>query len=276
MNSLINQKYLRDTLHMFGFYTKKNLWQNYLINSEVLEKIVSAAQITKDDFVVEIWPGPWVLTQQLIKSWARIEALEVDKTVIPILKFATWNADNLTIFHKSALEYEPEKPWYILCANIPYYLTSPILRHYLWWKIRPKTIVFLMQKEVAQKVCSRIWDESVLSLQVRIYWKPEIIDHVNRESFFPKPNVDSSILKITVFAKPLIKEEDIVLFWDIVHHCFTEKRKKILNTFSKYRQMWNENAKMIFEKALIDPNIRPQVLTIDDWNNLIKVYREFF
>jgi len=274
LKSLTNQKYLRDTLHKFGFFTKKNLWQNFLISSLDLEDIVKAADISKEDYVIEIWPGPWVLTQELVQTWATILALEVDETVIPILNHTTWNADNLTVENMSALEYEAKTPWYILCANIPYYLTSPIIRHYLWWKVRPKRIVFLMQKEVAQKICASSWNESVLSLQVKIYWKAEIIKNVARDCFFPAPKVDSSILKITVFEKPLIEKEDIVVFWDIVHHLFTEKRKKISNTFSKYRQMWAKNAKIFLEQLWIDLSKRPQALSIDEWKKLVDLIKK--
>ena len=161
-----------------------------------------------------------------------------------------------------------------MCANIPYYLTSPIIRHYLWWDNRPKRVIFLIQREVAKKICEKPWHYSVLSLQVAIYWKAEIVGDVNRNSFFPVPKVDSSILRITVYDKPLILSEDLSLFWHIVHHSFTEKRKKIINTLCKYRQMWTNNAIALLEKSWIDQNNRPQALSIEDWKNLIKVLKE--
>ena len=261
---------------MFRFFTKKDLWQNFLVNEQILEIIVDTADISKDDVVVEIWPGPWVLTQNLIKTWAEIMALEIDKKVITVLEYTTWRPKNLEIQNISALDFKSENPWFILCANIPYYLTSPILRHYLSSKNKPIRCVLLMQKEVAQKICAKPSNLSVISLEVLIYWKPEIIKIVPRESFFPSPKVESAVLKIDVFSKPKIEKEDIMLFWEIVHHCFTEKRKKIINSFSKYRDMWPKNAEFILEESGIDPNRRPQTISIEEWKNIITIFKDNF
>jgi len=276
MLSLTNQKFLRDTLHKFWFYTKKSLWQNFLIDQFVLDDIVNCAKIDKEDRVIEIWPGPWVLTQELVKKWANITALEIDEEVIPILKYTTQNPDNLEILHQNAVEYRPKESWYILCANIPYYLTSPLIRHYLSWKYRPKRLIFLMQKEVAQRICAKPKDLSVLALEVLVFWKPEIIKIVERDKFFPAPKVESAVLKVEVFEKPLIEKKDLALFWDIIHHCFTGKRKKISNTFSKYREMWSKNSSFLLEKAWIDWNRRPQTIQIEEWGKLVEVFSEVY
>ena len=274
--SLTNQQFLKDTLHKFWFYTKKGLWQNFLIDEFVLSDIVNCAEIEKNDRIIEIWPGPWVLTQELIKKWAKITALEIDEKAIPILEYSTQNPENLEIFHQNALEYRPKKSWYILCANIPYYLTSPLLRHYLSWKYRPKILVFLMQKEVAQRICEKPKNLSVLALEVLVFWKPEIIRTVERNKFFPAPNVDSAVLKVKVFEKPLVEKEDLALFWNIVHHCFWEKRKKLSNTFWKYREMWAKNAEIILEKSWIDWNRRPQTIQVEEWKKIIEIFKEIF
>ena len=270
---LTNQKYLRNILHKFGFFTKKNLWQNFLINKWILDQILISAKIKKHDDVIEIWPWPWVLTQELIKTWANITALEIDEKAICILKYITWEAKNLKILNINALKFIPKKSWFILCANIPYYLTSPIIRYYLWWKNKPKRVVFLLQKEVAQKICEKKWHDSVLSLQVKIFWTPEIITFIPKDNFFPIPKVDSALLRIKIFNKPLIPEKNILLFWDIIHHLFSEKRKKIINTLSKYKKIWQKNAIELLKKSWIDPNSRPQTLKINDWKNLIKLFQ---
>ena len=271
---LTNQKFLRDTLHKFWFYTKKALGQNFLIDPFSLDAIIEAAGITAEDRVIEIWPGPWVLTQALIQTWAKVTALEIDEEVIPILKYTTQEPSNLEIFYQNAMEFLPTFSDYILCANIPYYLTSPLIRHYLGWKFRPKTLVFLMQKEVAQRICAKTTDLSVLSLEVLVFWKPKIVQIVEREKFFPAPKVESAILKVEVYNEPLVERGDLALFWDLIHHCFKERRKKISNTFSKYREMWAVNSSLILEKAWIDWNRRPQTLQVEEWKNLLKVCKE--
>ena len=276
IKSLTGQKFLRDTLHKFWFHTKKNLGQNFLIDKMALEDIIDSAEISKDDDVIEIWPGPWVLTQVLVKKAKSVTALEIDETVIPVLKYSTQEPENLTILHQNAVEYIPEKPWYILCANIPYYLTSPLIRHFITAKNPPKRLVFLMQKEVAQRICEKEKNMSVLSLEVLVFWKPSIELEITREKFFPVPNVDSAVLKIEVFDKPLIEKKDLPMFWDLIHNCFSEKRKKISNTLAKYRQMGPKKAEEIFEKTGVSWDLRPQALTIPQWDALVQEIKNKF
>ena len=276
IKSLTGQKFLRDTLHKFWFHTKKNLGQNFLIDKMALEDIIDSAEISKDDDVIEIWPGPWVLTQVLVKKAKSVTALEIDETVIPVLKYSTQEPENLTILHQNAVEYIPEKPWYILCANIPYYLTSPLIRHFITAKNPPKRLVFLMQKEVAQRICEKAKNMSVLSLEVLVFWQPSIELEITREKFFPAPNVDSAVLKIEVFDKPLIEKKDLPMFWDLIHNCFSEKRKKISNTLAKYRQMGPKKAEEIFEKTGVSWDLRPQALTIPQWDALVQEIKNKF
>ncbi|MCD5383083.1 16S rRNA (adenine(1518)-N(6)/adenine(1519)-N(6))-dimethyltransferase RsmA [Candidatus Gracilibacteria bacterium] len=276
IKSLTGQKFLRDTLHKFGFHTKKNLGQNFLIDKMALEDIIDSAEISKDDDVIEIGPGPGVLTQVLVKKAKSVTALEIDETVIPVLKYSTQEPENLTILHQNAVEYIPEKPGYILCANIPYYLTSPLIRHFITAKNPPKRLVFLMQKEVAQRICEKAKNMSVLSLEVLVFGQPSIELEITREKFFPAPNVDSAVLKIEVFDKPLIEKKDLPMFWDLIHNCFSEKRKKISNTLAKYRQMGPKKAEEIFEKTGVSGDLRPQALTIPQWDALVQEIKNKF
>ena len=276
IKSMTNQKFLRDTLHKFWFHTKKNLWQNFLIDKLSLEDIIDSAEISQDDNVIEIWPWPWVLTQQLVKKAKNVIALEIDETVIPVLKYATQEPENLTIIHQNAVEYVPQFSWYILCANIPYYLTSPLIRHFITSKNPPKRLVFLMQKEVAQRICEKPKNMSVLALEVLVFWKPTIELEVSREKFFPAPSVDSAVLKIEVFEKPLIEKSDLPMFWDLIHSCFSQKRKKISNTLAKYREMWLKKAQEIFEKTWVSGDLRPQALTIPQWDLIVQEIKNKF
>ena len=276
IKSLTGQKFLRDTLHKFWFYTKKNLWQNFLIDKPSLDGIIDAAKIEPEDDVIEIWPWPWVLTQVLMKKAKSVIALEIDETVIPVLKYSTQEPDNLTIIHQNAVEYIPQNPWYILCANIPYYLTSPLIRHFITAKNPPKRLVFLMQKEVAQRICEKAKNMSVLSLEVLVFWKPSMELEITREKFFPAPSVDSEVLKIEVFEKPLIEKADLPAFWDLIHNCFSQKRKKISNTIAKYRDMWPKKAQEIFDKTWVSWDLRPQALTIPQWNLLVQEIKDKF
>lgn len=204
----------------------------------------------------------------MVETGANITALEIDEKVIPILKYTTQNAKNLTILNQNALTFQPDDQPYILCANIPYYITSPILNHYLGGKQKPKRVIILMQKEVAQKICCKPKDMSTLSIQVHIYGKPEIVQIVKEDSFFPEPKVESAVLKITTYDTPRITIIDKQLFWKIIHHCFQQRRKKILNTLSSFQQLGTEKTKEILEESSIDTNARPQTLSIEQWNLL--------
>lgn len=268
---LSNLKVLLDILHEHRFYTKKDLWQNFLVDPLALNKIITTANLTKDEVVIEIWPWPWVLTQALLATWAHVKAIEFDRDVIPILKWNLWNKPNLEIIHCNALEYQIMDKDYILCANIPYYLTSPILKYYLSGPFKPKRAILMVQKEVAHKICCRNEDQSILSLEVMLYWKPSIVLELNRNSFFPPPKVDSSVIFIDVYESPLISLEQIPKFWHLAEHLFKQRRKMISNTLASYKSLWREVANRILLEAKISPSSRPQTLTIAQWKAIIEI-----
>ena len=279
---LTDPQQLASLLKKFGFHTQKNLGQNFLICEKTLTNIIDAAEIDKEDEVIEIGPGPGALTQEILTSPAKkIEVLEVDKKIIPVLEHVlkSYQAsqsddgmskeilrqaqdDRVCIHNISALEFFPQKENYLLIANIPYYLTSPILRHYLAGEKKPKRVVLLVQKEVAEKICCKDSDQSILSLQVALYGKAEIVSIVKKDKFFPAPKVDSAIIRIDMYEKCLIPENQLKNFWKITKHAFAQKRKKIGNTLGKSFQI-------DFESANIDPDRRPQTLSIKEWGSLL-------
>lgn len=267
--NLTDPKQLAQMLQSFGFYTNKDLGQNFLIDDRALQKIVEAAKIQADDEVLEIGPGPGVLTCELLKSSAKkVDVLEIDEKVIPILKHTTKEPEKLTIHHTNALEFQPETSGYILAANIPYYLTSPIFRHFLGNKNKPKRAVVLVQKEVAEKICCKADDQSILSLQIQLFGKPEIVSIVEKEKFFPAPKVDSAIVAIEVFDEPKIPEQLIETFWSIAKRAFAQKRKKLSNTVGKQKANKEKTFSEIFQLVGIDENRRAQTLTLEEWRKI--------
>lgn len=262
---------------------KKHLGQNFLNDASALAKIVNAANLSPTDFVVEIGPGLGVLTKELVKKTARVKAVELDESLIPILTRNLQQTNgpapaNLEIIHGDALTFPlPAEP-YKLVANIPYYITSPILNHFLQPETaqqkRPDLIVLLVQKEVAEKVCATPGDHTVLSLQVQIFGKPEIMGIVGKNSFNPPPKVDSAILRVTPYPEPLI--QDTALFFKIIHTAFSQRRKTLLNSLGNFFKLDNgqklpkEKIAALLEKAGIKPLARPQELTVADWQKLIE------
>jgi len=260
-------------LQKHGLYTQKRLGQNFLTDNTALKKIVRAADLKKTDFVVEIGPGLGVLTAELVRDAGQVLAVELDERLIPVLE-ENVRADNLKIINADALQMPlPDLP-YKLVANIPYYITSPILNHFLQPKTpsekRPTLIVLLVQKEVAEKVCAVSGDHTVLSLQVQLFGRPEIAGHVPASSFFPAPDVDSAILKITPYPQPAIS--DTALFFRLIHATFAQRRKTLSNSLRNGLGLEKDRIAALLEKAGIKPTARPQELSLPDWQKLIDAW----
>jgi len=239
---------------------KKHLGQNFLINSSTLAKIIKAADILPRDNIIEIGPGTGILTEALATKANQITALELDPDLIPKLKEKFASNPRVEIRKQDALTFNPSMEPYKLVANIPYYITSPILNHFLRkqpQKRRPTSMTLLVQHEVAKKICAKPGDLSVLALEVQIFGTPKIIAKVPPSHFRPSPKVNSAILQIDLFPKPLIQDQDLEKFITTIHKGFAHKRKKL-----------SKNLGM--EIPALPENIRAQELSIEDWTNLLK------
>jgi 16S rRNA (adenine1518-N6/adenine1519-N6)-dimethyltransferase len=266
---------LKELLKANGLHAKKSLGQNFLVNPAVLAKIISAADLTRDDYVIEVGPGLGILTQQLEQNAGRVLAVELDNRLIPLLQQKFAQSETVKILHQDALKLTLPEHSYKVIANIPYYITSPLLNHFLQpthvaehsGSMRPSLLVLLVQKEVAEKICVGTGDHTVLSLQVQIFGKPEVVATVDKSSFFPQPKVDSAILKIEIHPEPLVK--DIVPFFKIIKKAFSQRRKTLLNSLNNYNGKTKTELEAIFKTAGINPGRRPQELEISEWEKLI-------
>jgi len=240
-----------------------DLGQHFLVNEEVLGQIVNAAQIEKSDHIVEIGPGIGVLTKELLANAGKVTAIEVDKRMIPVLEVYTEEQDHLTTIHSNALEAEfPHEPYKIV-ANIPYHITSPLLRHaFLESKTLPTSMTLLIQKEVAEKICSET-DAGILTILVRLFGTPRMVVNVPPKCFLPPPKVDSAVIHIDCFAEPIAPPETIEEIFKLTKLAFSQKRKMISNTLGKMEQGMER-----LEKAGISPDRRPQALSIEEWKTL--------
>jgi 16S rRNA (adenine1518-N6/adenine1519-N6)-dimethyltransferase len=235
---------------------KKSLGQNFLTHRGTLNKILAAANLSPTDHVIEIGPGKGVLTAELLERVNQVEAIELDDRLIPIL---TEKFPNLKIHHQDALKFTPPKTPYKLVANIPYYITSPIINHFLREqppKQRPQSLTLLVQKEVAQKICAKPGKLSVLALQVQLFGTPKLIAKVPPSHFSPKPKVDSAILHIEISPEPLTDKID--QFFNLIHRGFAHKRKKLIR-----------NLGLTPKEFPFPENSRAEELTLQDWLNLL-------
>ncbi len=246
-------------------FAKKSLGQNFLHSDKALRQIVEAADISQDDLIVEIGPGEGALTERLLLKGAKVVAVEKDDRLIPILsgKFQKEiEKKQFRLIHEDVLESEEIKnvisQKYKLVANIPYYITGMILKMFLSGQSKPEKIVLLVQKEVAERIVSRDGKESILSMSVKLYGTPKIIDTVPRGAFRPAPNVDSAIILIDV-NKNKIEEKLEEKFFSVIKKAFNQRRKQIGGTLGVTDEQMRGINKNLSAKS------RPEELSVDDW-----------
>lgn len=258
---------------------KKSLGQNFLKDQSILKRIIEAGEVSKDDLVVEIGPGKAALTKHLLDHAGRVIAVELDEYLAHKLT-EQFTQENFEIIHGDALDYSPPKKAYKLIANIPYYISSPLINHFLLEQFQhgnpPSLIVIMIQKEVAEKIIAGNKKHSVLSLQVHLFGEPELICIVPPEAFEPSPKVESAVIKITVNKKPKIdldtkKDELKKLFW-LFHMSFAQKRKKLSNNLANAFKKTPAEIRGILQRIGIHEAARAEELSLQEWE---KLFNEF-
>jgi len=264
-------------LKQHGLRANKKLGQNFLQDPFALDLIASVAEIRPTDIVLEIGPGLGSLTRHLAQSAQQVIAVELDQKLIPPLKAVTAAHDNISIIHGDILELSPkgliQEPNYLVVANIPYYITSAIIRHLLENEAKPRRIVLTVQKEVAKRICAKPGDMSLLALSVQVYGDPRIAKYIPADAFFPAPKVDSAILCIDIYPSPQIKPELLDTFFRLIKAGFSQKRKTLRNSLSSGLHVSPSYAEEFLKKAGIDPMRRAETLSIEEWQGLCELYK---
>jgi len=266
-------------LRDYGISLKKGLGQNFLIDENVLQRIVDVAAIDKQTEVFEIGAGAGNLTRYLAASARHVTTVEIDAQIIPILKKVTGQFDNVRIIQGDILDLIisdiMESSGYVVVANIPYYITSALIRFLLESTKKPKSIVLTIQHEVAKRVCAKAGALSLLALSVQLYGAPRIAFRIPAEAFYPTPKVDSAVLVIDLFDQPKIPIEKIDVFFRLSKTEFGQKRKMLRNTLGAASDLDKDRAGVLLKGADIDPARRAQTLTLDEWKRLIDEYLNF-
>jgi 16S rRNA (adenine1518-N6/adenine1519-N6)-dimethyltransferase len=259
-------------LKKYGLRPHKGLGQNFLQDPIALETIVTAAEIRPTDTVLEIGPGLGSLTRYLAASAREVVAVELDQHLLPALKAVLAPYQNVRLIHGDILELSPDdliqEQDYVVAANIPYYITSAVIRHLLESKEKPRRIVLTIQKEVAKRICEKPGDMSLMALSVQVYGKPHVVAHIPAGAFFPAPSVDSSILVIDIYPSPLIPQEHLESFFRLIKAGFSQKRKTLRNSLSSGLGIRPTNAAELLLRAGIDPQRRAETLSIEEWERL--------
>jgi 16S rRNA (adenine1518-N6/adenine1519-N6)-dimethyltransferase len=265
-------------LASYDLRARKGLGQNFLVDGGILKKIASAAELTPADTVIEVGPGLGVLTETLVEQAGKVIAIELDNNFADILKTHFSGSNKVTVLDADVLKVNPAdilgtETNYKVVANLPYYITSAVIRHFLEASVKPTMMVLMVQKEVAQQITAKAGEMSLLSVSVQLYGKPTIVSKVPARCFYPAPNVDSAILKIAVYAQPKIEPGDITGFFDIVRAGFSANRKQLPNSLANGLKIPKADIIPLLEKAGIDAKRRAETLTIDEWGILYKAFK---
>jgi len=264
-------------LKQYGLRADKKLGQNFLQDPFALESIASAADIQPTDTVLEVGPGLGSLTRYLAVAARQVIAVELDADLIPPLEAVTKPYDNVHIVHGDILKISPQEliheAGYLVVANIPYYITSAIIRHLLENEPKPRRIVLTIQKEVADRICAKPGDMSLLALSVQVYGKPHIAKRIPANAFFPAPKVDSAVLCIDIYPSPRIQLELLDTFFKLIKAGFSQKRKTLRNSLSSGLHISAPNAEGLLKNATIDPMRRAETLSIEEWKLLCDLYK---
>lgn len=252
----------------------KALGQNFLQDHAALEKIVRAADIQADDQVLEIGPGLGSLTRYLAVTARKVTAVELDPDLLGPLGVILKPYQNVRVVQGDILDLKIseliDQPDYIVAANIPYNITSAIIRHLLEGDVKPRRVVLTIQKEVAERICAQAGDMSLLALSVQVYGKPSIAAKIPAGSFYPVPNVDSAILRIDIHKEPLIPHELLKTFFRLIKAGFSQKRKTLRNSLSAGLNISAQQAVDILTAAQIDFMRRAETLSMEEWKRLCK------
>jgi 16S rRNA (adenine1518-N6/adenine1519-N6)-dimethyltransferase len=262
-------------LKRYGLRADKSLGQNFLQDPFALEKIISVAEIKSTDTLLEIGPGLGSLTRYLAVSAKQVVAVELDLKMISPLEAILAPYQNVRVIQGDILELAPDElideQDYIVVANIPYYITSAVIRHLLESKNKPRRIVLTIQKEVAERICAKPGDMSLLALSVQVYGEPRIAARIPAEAFFPAPKVDSAVLCVDIYANPQIKPEFLKTFFKLIKAGFSQKRKMLRNSLSSGLRISPANAADVLTRANIDPQRRAETLSIAEWEKLCEI-----
>ncbi len=253
----------------------KRMGQNFLFDNNILDKIISVSDLSPNEDVLEIGPGTGFLTERLINKKVNIVSVEKDYNLFEILKEKFKDCNNLKIINEDILKFNLDnmEREYKVVANIPYYLTSPVIRKFLESKKQPKTMILTIQKEVAKRICSSPPNMNILSLSVQYYADVKIMGKVSKNSFWPVPKVDSAIIKITPFRS---FSEDSILLFALIKAGFSSPRKKLITNISRELKIEKEKVLDIFLKNNYNGDIRAEELLIDDWIKLKDYFKNGF
>jgi 16S rRNA (adenine1518-N6/adenine1519-N6)-dimethyltransferase len=284
---------VRRLLKEFDVQPRKSLGQNFLTDRRALERIVEAAELGPEDIVLEIGPGLGTLTRLLAARAGRVVAVELDQRLVEILSQTLADCPNVKIVQGDILQLDPVElirsamkscspapplprssapllPFKVV-ANLPYYITSAVLRHLLTAEVRPRLMVVTVQLEVAQRITAEPGDMSLLAVSVQFYGRPRVVARIKAGAFYPSPQVDSAVIRIDLDGPPLVEVDDANSFFEVVRAGFAQRRKQLRNALAAELGLPASDVAQALSKAGVNPQRRAQTLSVEEW---AQVWRE--
>jgi 16S rRNA (adenine1518-N6/adenine1519-N6)-dimethyltransferase len=286
-------------LEQWDLRPSKGLGQNFLVNQTVLNRIVAAAELTPDDVVLEIGAGLGTMTERLARDAGHVVAVELDERLIPVLESVLADFDNVTLIQGDILTLNPaiiissvtnqllvsnlqspisnlqsptsnlqsptSNPQYKVVANLPYYITSAVLRHLLEADLKPQRLVVTVQREVAERIVAAPGQMSLLAVSVQTYGRPQLLFRIKPGSFYPSPGVESAVVRVDVHATPPVPAGDTDAFFRVVRAGFSQRRKQLHNTLAAGLRRSSQEVAARLQEAGIDPRRRAQTLSLEEW-----------
>lgn len=284
MGATVLVRRTRSELRRLDVHAKKGLGQHFLVDAEALSRIVAAADLAAGDTVIEVGPGLGILTRELVGKAGNVIAIELDSNLASALKESLASYSNVVIINDDVLDVDPAAALslvgqsvaasYKVVANLPYYVASAVVRHFLEASPRPGLMVVTVQKEVAEQMVAPPGKMSLLSVGVQFYGRPIIVDRIPASAFHPRPKVDSAVVRIEVYDEPAVRVEDVEGFFAVVRAGFSGPRKQLHNSLAHGLGMSSSEAAALVEKAGLCKKRRAETLGLDEWARLHEVYGE--
>ena len=269
---------VRRLLKQWNLQPNKGLGQNFLVNQAALKKIVAAAELTPDDVVLEVGAGLGTLTERLARHAGHVVAVELDQRLLPVLQSVLANFDNITLIQGDVLALDPaalisaasiQHPasniQYKVVANLPYYITSAVLRHLLEANLKPQRMAITVQREVAERIVAKPGQMSLLAVSVQFYGRPRLLFRIKPGSFYPSPEVESAVVGIDLHATPPVPVEDTAAFFRVARAGFAQRRKQLRNSLAAGLRQSPDEVAAKLRKVGVDPRRRAQTLSLEEW-----------
>lgn len=267
---------IHSLMQTYQIQAHKSLGQNFLQDDSALRKVLQVAEVTPEMTVLEIGAGLGSLTRYLAAACRQVVAVELDDRLIPALHQVMEPFSNVQIIQGDILELNPAEliptPGYAVIANIPYYITSAIIRHLLEAEVKPGRIVLTIQREVAERICARPNDMNLLALSVQVYGAPSIVAHISAGAFYPPPKVDSAVVRIDLYEQLVLNPTELDYFFQLARAGFSQKRKTLRNSLSGGLRKPAAEIESLLKSANIDPRRRAETLSLEEWFLLVKMY----